>query len=51
MDNFSYKALTVEEPEKNKFIRQIKNINIKDLPKGDVLVRVKYSSLNHLPHA
>ena len=47
MDNFSYKALTVEEPEKNKFIRQIKNINIKDLPKGDVLVRVKYSSLNY----
>ncbi|MBC2704086.1 YhdH/YhfP family quinone oxidoreductase [Desulfobacula sp.] len=47
MDNFSYKALTVEEPEKNKFIQQIKNINIKDLPKGDVLVRVKYSSLNY----
>ena len=47
MDNFSYKALTVEEFEKNKFIRQIKNINIKDLPKGDVLVRVKYSSLNY----
>ncbi|WP_304511832.1 YhdH/YhfP family quinone oxidoreductase [Desulfobacula sp.] len=47
MDNFSYKALTVEEPEKNKFIRQIKNVNINDLPKGDVLIRVKYSSLNY----
>jgi len=47
MDNFSYKALIVEEPEKNKFIRQIKNVTINDLPKGDVLIRVKYSSLNY----
>ena len=47
MDNFSYQALIVEEPEKNKFIRQIKNVTINDLPKGDVLIRVKYSSLNY----
>ncbi len=47
MDNFSYKALIVEEPEKNKFIRQIKTANIQDLPKGDVLIRVLYSSLNY----
>ena len=47
MDNFSYKALIVEEPEKNKFIRQIKTANINDLPDGDVLIRVQYSSLNY----
>ncbi|MBC8441899.1 MAG: YhdH/YhfP family quinone oxidoreductase [Deltaproteobacteria bacterium] len=47
MDNFSYKALIVEEPEKNNFVRQIKNANINDLPKGDVLIRVLYSSLNY----
>ncbi|MCK5837846.1 MAG: YhdH/YhfP family quinone oxidoreductase [Desulfobacula sp.] len=47
MDNFSYKALIVEEPEKNKFIRQIKTANINDLPDGDVLIRVQYSYLNY----
>lgn len=47
MDNLSYKALIVEEPEKNKFIRQIKNANINNLPDGDVLIRVNYSSLNY----
>ena len=47
MDNFSYKALIVEEPEKNNFVRRIKNANINDLPKGDVLIRVLYSSLNY----
>ncbi|MBU8912260.1 MAG: YhdH/YhfP family quinone oxidoreductase, partial [Desulfobacterales bacterium] len=47
MDNFSYKALIVEEPEKNQFIRKIKNADIDDLPKGDVLIRVHYSSLNY----
>ncbi|WP_457551441.1 YhdH/YhfP family quinone oxidoreductase [Desulfobacula sp.] len=47
MDNFSYKALIVEEPEKHKFIRQIKTASVQDLPKGDVLIRVLYSSLNY----
>lgn len=47
MDDFSYKALIVEEPEKNKFTRRIKNSDINDLPKGDVLIRVNYSSLNY----
>jgi len=47
MDNFSYKAFIVEEPEKNHFVRQIKNANSHDLPKGDVLIRVLYSSLNY----
>ncbi|MBW2589979.1 MAG: YhdH/YhfP family quinone oxidoreductase, partial [Deltaproteobacteria bacterium] len=30
-----------------KFIRQIKNANINNLPDGDVLIRVNYSSLNY----
>ena len=47
MDNFSYKAMIVEEPEKKTFIRQIKTAQINDLPKGDVLIRVSYSSLNY----
>ena len=47
MDNFSYKAVIVEEPEKNKFIRKIKDAYIDDLPKGDILIRVNYSSLNY----
>ena len=47
MDNVSYKALIVEEPEKNKFTRQIKDAQTKDLPRGDVLIRVQYSSLNY----
>ncbi|MBT6340035.1 MAG: YhdH/YhfP family quinone oxidoreductase [Desulfobacula sp.] len=47
MDNVSYKSFFVEEPEKNNFIRKIKNLYINDLPPGDVLIRVHYSSLNY----
>jgi putative YhdH/YhfP family quinone oxidoreductase len=47
MESFSYKALIVEEPEKNKFTRQIKQAHVNDLPDNDVLIRVQYSSLNY----
>ncbi|MCP3873409.1 MAG: YhdH/YhfP family quinone oxidoreductase [Desulfobacteraceae bacterium] len=47
MDNLSYKALIVEEPEKNKFTREIKSALVNDLPDNDVLIRVNYSSLNY----
>ena len=47
MDNFSYKAFVVEEPEKKKFVCRIKTAESKDLPQGDVLIRVLYSSLNY----
>ncbi len=47
MDNFSFKAFVVEESENKKFTGQIKEVLVSDLPKGDVLVRVKYSSLNY----
>lgn len=47
MKNRSYQALVVEEVEKNRFIRTIRNMSINDLPEGDLLIRVKYSSLNY----
>ncbi|NOX34619.1 MAG: YhdH/YhfP family quinone oxidoreductase [Deltaproteobacteria bacterium] len=47
MENISYKALIVKETGKNEFSRTIKKAFINDLPRGDVLIRVKYSSLNY----
>ncbi|MFT5749816.1 MAG: acrylyl-CoA reductase (NADPH), partial [Ancylomarina sp.] len=41
-----FKALRVIE-EEGKYIRRIEELNFADLPEGDVLVRVKYSSLNY----
>lgn len=47
MDKLSYKAMVVEEPEKSKFSREIRDVLISDLPGHDVLIRVLYSSLNY----
>jgi putative YhdH/YhfP family quinone oxidoreductase len=47
MDNITYSALVVEETDSNIFERIIKKTAIKDLPAGDVIVRVRYSSLNY----
>ncbi|MCP4670859.1 MAG: YhdH/YhfP family quinone oxidoreductase [Desulfobacula sp.] len=47
MDQFTYRALIVDETKKNEFSRQIKETSINDLPKNDVLIRVHYSSLNY----
>ncbi len=47
MKNKSYQALVVEEVEKNRFTRTVRNISVNDLPEGDLLIRVKYSSLNY----
>lgn len=44
--NQTFKALRVIE-EEGKYIRRIEKRKLADLPKGDVLVRVKYSSLNY----
>ena len=41
-----FKALLVKE-ENGKFFREITDRNIDDLPEGDVLINVKYSSLNY----
>lgn len=41
-----YKAFVVEEID-DKFVPAIKSLNVDDLPVGEVLVRVYYSSLNY----
>lgn len=43
--NKEFKALRIYE-EEGKFIRRIEKLKIEDLPSGDVIVKVKYSSLN-----
>ncbi|WP_372753736.1 YhdH/YhfP family quinone oxidoreductase [Labilibaculum sp.] len=40
-----FKALRIYE-EEGKFIRRIERLKLEDLPAGDVLIKVKYSSLN-----
>ncbi len=47
MNQKTFKAMVVTEKENDQFVREIKDRNIEDLPKGDVLVKVKYSSLNY----
>ncbi len=42
-----YKAMVVSEIEPNKFIREIKTLNTAQLPDGEVLINVKFSSLNY----
>lgn len=42
-----YKALVVEETGENTFVRSIKALDVDDLPAGDLLVKVGYSSLNY----
>ncbi len=47
MKHRTFKAMVVTQAEDNKFSRQITERNIDELPDGDLLVRVKYSSLNY----
>ncbi len=46
MSEKTFRALVVEKTNKNSFIRGIKDLRINDLPEGEVLIRVHYSSLN-----
>ncbi|MEJ2690971.1 MAG: YhdH/YhfP family quinone oxidoreductase [Deltaproteobacteria bacterium] len=46
-DNNTFHALLVEEKEKGIFSRRIASRHIDELPAGDVLLRVHYSSLNY----
>ena len=46
MTENQFKALVVEESD-GQYVSSIKQRNINDLPKGDLLVRVSYSSLNY----
>jgi len=43
----TFKALVVHEQPDGQFIRRIEERSLADLPEGDVLVRVHYSSLNY----
>lgn len=42
-----FKAMVVEEKETDQFIRKITEKSMEDLPPGDVLIKVHYSSLNY----
>lgn len=42
-----FKALVVTETEDKKFVRSVERKKIEDLPEGDVVVKVVYSSLNY----
>ena len=46
MENITFKAMVVTETADNQFIRAISDKRIEDLPAGEVLIRVHYSSLN-----
>lgn len=46
MNTNTFKAMIVKE-DAGKYMREIGNKNIADLPEGDVLINVKYSSLNY----
>lgn len=43
----TFKALWVEEVAKNEYKRSIVERKVADLPEGDLLIRVRYSSLNY----
>ncbi|WP_298436103.1 oxidoreductase [Geobacter sp.] len=48
MENTStFKALVVEKTPEKEFVREIRERSIADLPPGDLVVRVHYSSLNY----
>ena len=42
-----FKALVITESEDHQFLRSVAKKTIEDLPEGDVIVQVKYSSLNY----
>jgi acrylyl-CoA reductase (NADPH) len=47
MEDTIFKAMIVEEPQKGTFTRRIGERRISDLPPGEVVIRVHYSSLNY----
>jgi len=47
MENQTFKAMVVQETTDKGFIRKIATKSVSDLPPGDVLVKVNYSSLNY----
>ncbi len=47
LKNEKFRAMVVESPDKKTCKRSIQDKSIDNLPDGDVLIRVKYSSLNY----
>jgi len=47
METSTFKALVVEKAPDKQFVREIRERSIDDLPTGDLVVRVHYSSLNY----
>ena len=45
--NTTFKAITIEQGSDKLFSVYVKDKFINDLPDGDLLIRVKYSSLNY----
>ena len=43
----SFKAMVVSEAGDNQFVRDIKERDLSELPSGELIVQVKYSSLNY----
>lgn len=47
MTDRSYKAFLVSEVNEKKFNAEITGLKVSELPEGDVLIRVEYSSINY----
>lgn len=47
MENTVFKAMIVTETEDKQFVRAIGEKHIEELPAGEVLIKVRYSSLNY----
>ena len=47
MSNQSFKAFLVSEITEKEFSSEVIERNVSDLPEGEVLIRVKYSSVNY----
>ena len=47
MDHDIFQAMVVHETPEGQFVRRIEDRSLADLPQGDVLIRVHYSSLNY----
>ncbi|MDH4321652.1 MAG: YhdH/YhfP family quinone oxidoreductase [Desulfobulbaceae bacterium] len=42
-----FKALVVSEAAENQYVREVQERSVEELPAGEVLIRVRYSSLNY----
>lgn len=47
MENLTFRAMVVTEGENKTFTREITEKQVNDLPEGDVIIKVEYSSLNY----